>query len=602
MTLSTPALRVAVEILKAFALLFSAVCLMTIQFLRNSLPAPHLVLASPGMIVGAIVLFQVVPALILLLVDRIIAWRYSDRALRRFRSALMIGALVIALRQLQLYWGPTARIAEEIQLVVPWLFPIVFVALSGLVVLLVIRFQAAVSTFFVYFGPAAVLLTLLMPFQQANANREYAQYDNREVATPSSDEPPVFVVVFDEFSYEALLGADGRIDAARYPNFGRLADKGLHLTNATTNHFYSWVMLPELIDAVLPLSEEYEVRFYEQAQRIERFFASGCGSEFTCRGARYLTTTQRGLSLDLGIRALYELLPGPIERVGRPLLHSLVRAAGAVPPPADPLGLHMISPEILSVFLSDITAEAAGGRVYFMHSLLPHHPFVFDSEGDFESDEYRRLDSLRADDSNADVVAERWRQYQNQVGYADHFIGELLARLEREGLMDTATLIVTADHGMRLNFPFQSNPIDVDSLATRVPMFIMAPNVAPAVSDVDYQHVDFGPTLYDVIGRGPAEPPPANTSLAVGRGVSALATRRSARDKTFLVYDYDNQPHYWRYVFDQQANEWRLVDEIDWLDGDRTLSSITSESSVLGGRPEKHDHPRRSSLTIPYWR
>ena len=35
--------------------------------------------------------------------------------------------------------------------------------------------------------------------------------------------PPVVIVVFDEFPADTLIGPDGRIDAARYPNFAALA-------------------------------------------------------------------------------------------------------------------------------------------------------------------------------------------------------------------------------------------------------------------------------------------------------------------------------------------------------------------------------------------
>jgi arylsulfatase A-like enzyme len=45
---------------------------------------------------------------------------------------------------------------------------------------------------------------------------------------------------------------------------------------------------------------------------------------------------------------------------------------------------------------------------------------------------------------------------------------------------------------------------------------------------VDYQHVDFGPTLTDILGL-----PPPNDA----KGVSALGEERPQRDKVFYVYD-----------------------------------------------------------------
>ncbi len=572
-SLSSPPVQTALEVLKALAIAFSAVSLITVQFLRNSLPAPHILLVPSILMVKTVLLFVVLPSLILLAVDRLIAWRLSERSLFLYRSALMIGALVIAMRQLQLFWDPTERLAEHIQEAGPFLFPLLFAAASGFIVLIVVRFHDTASSFFFYFAPAAVLLAAIMPFEENRQHRKFAQYDDQEVSMPAANSPPVFIIVFDELSYDALLGADGQIDAAAFPNFARLATDGMNVTNATTNQFYTWLAVPELIDSILSLSDDYEVRLYEQAERIEGHFSPLCGSEITCRGVRHLTLNQDNLSLDLGARALYALLPDRVQSLGQPLLHPLLRAAGAVPPPADPLGMHMVSPELLSLYLSDITAADASGRISFMHSLLPHHPLVFGPDLDFSSDEYRRLTFLQLKDTPG-VFDTRWIQYRDQIAYVDAFIGDLLDRLEHEGLLDEATVIVTADHGMRLHFPFNSNPIFVDSLVTRIPLFILAPGVTPGASDIDYQHVDFGPTLYDLLGLDPLEAPVPNSALAAGPGVSVLAEERPERDKTFLVYDYRNQPHFWLYSFDAQTAEWRLMDDIDWLFGDRTLGGV----------------------------
>ena len=571
--LSSPPVQTALEVLKALAIAFSAVALVTVQFLRNSLPAPHILLVPSVLMVKTVLLFVVLPSLILLVIDRLIAWRFSERGLFFFRSALMAGALVIVLRQLQLFWDPTERLAEQIQEFAPLIFPLLFLAICGLFVIVVVRFHGVASSFFLYFAPAAVLLVAIMPFEDNRQHRKFSQYDDQEVTRPDADSPPVYIIVFDELSYEALLGPDGQIDAAVLPNFARLAAEGMHVTNATTNQFYTWLVVPELIDSILSLSGEYEVRLYEQAERIEGHFSPLCGSEITCRGVRHLTLNQGSLSLDLGARAFYALLPDRVQSLTRPVLHPLLRAAGVVPPPADPLGLHMVSRDLLSLYLSDITASDAPGRISFIHSLLPHHPLIFAADGDFSSDEYRRLTFLQFDAADG-VFDARWIQYRDQIAYVDAFIGDLLDRLEQEGLLDVATVIVTADHGMRLHFPFDSNPIFVDSLVTRIPMFILSPGAMPGASDVDYQHVDFAASLYELLGLDPSAAPVSNTSLAAGPGVSILAEERPERSKTFLVYDYRNQPHFWRYSFNAETAEWTLLDDIGWLLGDRTLGGI----------------------------
>ena len=46
--------------------------------------------------------------------------------------------------------------------------------------------------------------------------------------------PPVVILLLDEFPADVLLGRDGRIDPVRYPNFARLAREGYWFPNATT--------------------------------------------------------------------------------------------------------------------------------------------------------------------------------------------------------------------------------------------------------------------------------------------------------------------------------------------------------------------------------
>lgn len=548
-----PSRRGLAEALTAFVIFFSAVQLASAQFFRNALPAPDILVVPSGVITTVILVFFVLPAVILLIVDRVIAWRVSATAVLWFRSWIMIGALVAVLRQLQIYWGPTAKIAATMQF--SSLF-ILALLLGALIVFVTIRFYPVVASFFLYFGPAALLLTVMMPLERRDENAVYAGYRATEAARPSPERPPVFVLVFDEFSYEVLLDDDGEIDATRYPNFARLAEESLHLTNATSNQLYTWFILPEMIDALLPLSAEYEIRLYEQAQRIERIYASGCGVQFTCRGARYLTLTrERDVVLDMGFRAIYEALPTTIEKLSPGLLHGLIHKSGGVPPPADDAGHHMFSPELLSLFLSDISAEESWGRIHFLHSLLPHRPFVFDAQGGFESDEGRDF----------------WELYRGQVSYVDLFIGELLRRLEEEGMKDEAIVIITADHGMRTAFPVDGGPIEVDSLVTRIPMFIRAPDLLPGASGIDYQHVDFPPSLYDLLGlHVERHSDGVDAATPISTGISVLAEDRPEREKLFVVYDYSN-PGFWRYAFNVDSEAWELMDRIDSAGGDRTL-------------------------------
>ncbi len=80
-------------------------------------------------------------------------------------------------------------------------------------------------------------------------------------------------------------------------------------------------------------------------------------------------------------------------------------------------------------------------------------------------------------------------------------------------------------------------------MTPHVPLVIRAPGLNSRESDVDYQHLDFGPTLTDILGL----PPPNDTE-----GVSAFSQERPQRDKVFhkdqwtFIYSRENDSWYFR--------------------------------------------------------
>jgi arylsulfatase A-like enzyme len=79
-----------------------------------------------------------------------------------------------------------------------------------------------------------------------------------------------------------------------------------------------------------------------------------------------------------------------------------------------------------------------------------------------------------------------------------------------------------------------------------VPLIIHAPTLDEhgVVMDVDYQHVDFGETLADVLGL----PQPHDDD----GGISVFATVRPERDKEFSIrglrFVYDNEDDAWHHA------------------------------------------------------
>jgi len=556
------------EPLYAALIVFSAVSLATLEFMKNVFPtAVDMVLVPKTTVVYMIVLVQVLPALVLLAADRLIAARYgSGRRLRVFRSVLFVVAIVLIVRQLQLYWGPAADFTDSVSssgLVLLVLVDLTF--LAALVGIAIWLFRG-LSMFFAYMAPVAIVMTAMIPFQVETRGSLPETY-SQEVATATGSEsqPAVFILVFDELGYDVLLrggtgwnfpniGYDvlreqGKLDAESFPNIAALAQDGVWFTNATTNSIDSINVIPAMMDSVIPLAEDFDIRFYTQYLRLEELYMDDCGQVMTCRGSLYLTENdQLGMAGDLALRAFYQATPDWVDSAIIRPMDWLLGRLGWAHPSLHKRGDHLLTKRQFSVFLDDIKGRTALGRIHVLHLLLPHDPFIFNEEGEVQTS---------------------WTSYRQQAMFLDILVGEFTSKLKREGIYEDSVIVLTGDHGWR-NIPPSPEEPPIQPIP-HVPLVIHAPGLASDVSDVDYQHIDFGPTLTDILGlptpsydtaedarrratrRQQTFPHPPQLLLEPeGFAVSAFSTERPQRDKVF--YDFSGNV----YVYSEEDGSWHF--------------------------------------------
>ncbi len=551
------ALALATEPASALLIIFSAVTMGTFQFMRHAFPSGSAVPISTTVVVLFILVFVIAPTVVLFLVDRL-AGRLdgTGRAVRVYRITLFLAALLLLGRQLQLYFGPVESLGDAIEELGNRILlgGLVFIAL-GLVTWFCFRAYQGMSLFFLYMSPVALFLLATLPFDVPDAPQlpvtgvrplgEQYPAGIPAVSYPGQ-QPPVFVIIFDEVSRDALL-ENGEIDASSFPNFAALAEEGVWFTNATSNYFHSKFAVPSITDAVLPLANSYAVRLYEQYPVVERAYQSDCGVLYTCRGVSYVAGKYTGfLVADLALRSLYEATPDVFEPAFETPARWLVDRLGTTYRSVDPVGVHVISKRQFDVFLGDITGREAAGKIYLYHSFLPHNPFVFDEEGNVNTPAHTTFYVNGASFPNV------YENYRRQIMFVDSLLGRFLDKLRQEDIYDDAVIIVTSDHGLRPILPHDSVPIAVDHSLTQIPMLIRAPGIEPQVLDIDYQHIDFGPTLLDVLGV---------PHVDGYSGVSAFDEARPERDKLFLVDDGDGT--YWTYVYESEDDAWRLTSSVE---------------------------------------
>ncbi|MEA2419369.1 MAG: hypothetical protein QOE60_1575 [Thermoleophilaceae bacterium] len=287
--------------------------------------------------------------------------------------------------------------------------------------------------------------------------------------------PPVVIVVFDEFPADTLIGPDGRIDAARYPNFAALARTSTWFRNGQTVYDSTFKAVPAILDARMPRrGTAPDVRSHQPSvfHMMDRLgydvikVESGtavCPPRI-CPGAR----TRR---------------PGVLKRLaggGRPArLHAWIGSIRDRPKPT----------------------------FYFHHALLPHEPWIYLPSGHQSRPSGNDpIEGINRAEGFHDprLTDHNHLRHLLQVGYTDRQLGEIMRRMRRTGVFDRSIFIVVADHGIAFEVGVQErrqvSETNFEQVAA-VPFFVKAPGQRQGrVNDGIVRNIDIVPTLAQLLG------------------------------------------------------------------------------------------------------
>lgn len=346
------------------------------------------------------------------------------------------------------------------------------------------------------------------------------------LTSDAESDVPIVMIVFDEFPAFTLVGEDGEIDAALFPNFARLAREGTWFRNATTIA----TVTPTAVAAILTGNLPGQNPLASPATRSRNLFtllgsthemnvteayvpfcplAVCVGQERGSRGTRV-----RSLLYDTGLVLLHVLVPPawandlPDLAYGSLLLRQDADAGGddmeATFDQMRPANRRhwKTTPYDRSAtferFIASIRATDHATLNYF-HVLLPHAPYMYEPSGKICRG-WQRLPPPFWWYIRGDPRALQQRLIL-QVGWVDTMVGRLLAHLERAGLYDRALLVLVADHGMSFRAGLrrvllEENACDILS----VPLFVKAPHQrVGGPSDRNVELIDVLPTIADVV-------------------------------------------------------------------------------------------------------
>ncbi|HXT49492.1 MAG TPA: sulfatase-like hydrolase/transferase [Thermoanaerobaculia bacterium] len=339
---------------------------------------------------------------------------------------------------------------------------------------------------------------------------------------------PVVVAIFDELPLTSLLATDGTIDRARLPNFARLADEATWFRNAAAPSGETVTAIPAILTGRLRFGGDALQRqrnLYTLLGDYPTFAIDGqvCPREqnrLAIQRAPDFSERAQGLAADLPVIWL-QLVTPPQWRRHLPSLaagwEGFTGGAAPLAPRQRPAWVDRSNRRRNAErFLTSIApAERA---LWVAHLGFPHVPWDHLPSGQV----YGCEPECYAVPAEGDgwEVAQLLERHLLQVGYADTWLGQLVARLRRAGLYDRALLVVLADHGAAFQAGGRLRRLQPSTLGEvlSVPLLVKRPGQQRgAVVDDLVSTVDLLPTVVEELAIRPPWPVPGRSWFRGGR-------------------------------------------------------------------------------------
>ena len=355
---------------------------------------------------------------------------------------------------------------------------------------------------------------------------------------------PIVFIVLDEVPAASLMRPDGTLNEERFPNFARLAEAGTWYRNASAVAPNTPLSVPTILDGKLPpsgslptstdhpenlftlLGESYDldvtetvtelcpgsVCVTESDQSLGKFF-SQLGQAISDATVVYgHTSLPRRFRDDLP--AVDQSWGGFIDDTGPDAIEDT--PSGSDDAPSDETQAEFLARQVrersgdFPELDGETLREAIEGSMIegeedllFVHEVFPHFPWVRTPTGATYPNREGppgQEDSTWGD--SAFLVTQGLQRHLLQLGYADAALGELIDKLEDDGVWDDALVVVTADHGIAFEEDTRArSPTGGNQHAVyRVPLFIKAPGDGGGeVDDDTARTIDILPTIVDLL-------------------------------------------------------------------------------------------------------
>ena len=472
---------------------------------------------STGDILILAIGLTVLPPLALLLVEWLVS-RFSSRAYFGLHLLLLAGISTFFFIQLvsDLFSARSAVIL------------LVSFALGVLLAWSVFRFVFVTNLMDILIIAPVVILALFV-FTSKTSDVIFPGESEFRVAADSGDDRPIVLMIYDELGTSNLMTSRGTIDAARFPNFARLAASSTWYRNNSTTAFFTPQAVPGILTGInspagtLPTSQEQPQSLFSQFSRNRPMHVmepvTAICPEDLCpdpEADQGQFTRLKALFDDLKyVEGKLVLPPGLADKL--PDVSSNFESFGESDYESETPGKRedragklfvkweaKSDPELYEEFIRQIPVSARGMTVMHMH--LPHQVWKYDTRGyeynDSPLEQLSRSTNTWMVNSNG-IATAQYRMYA-QTGFADRLLGQMIRKLRSSGLWDEAIVIVVADHGISFEgrgVPQRQADERAMGEVANPPLFIKYPGQKKGrVSFASSQTLDIVPTIARAVG------------------------------------------------------------------------------------------------------
>jgi hypothetical protein len=385
--------------------------------------------------------------------------------------------------------------------------------------MLVVAFHRSIRTRLLatYLLAAPVLMFLLFYF--ATPTGAVLTDDGRGIgaAADVAGPIPVVLIVFDEFPVASLIDEDGNLRTEQYPNFAGFASDATWFRNAVTVEQQSEHSVPAILtgnipdQSLTPFAGQYPFNLFTALQGTYEMHVNETITQL-CPIAlcSSVASTSTPIARDVAVVAGHVLLPEGLTTD----LPTIAASWGDFEAAVTDFDVVTVFREQLDgdprkpikTLIDDFGPIGAKPPLYFLHAVVPHHPWQFLPTGQrYLLDEERNPGSVSPGWGDDEwLVSQGMQRHLLQVQYADTAFGEIINSIKAAGLYEKALVVVVADHGVTVRpgvaHHRQIEDDTVGSIAA-IPLFIKAPgHPGGVIDDRRAETIDIVPTIADVVG------------------------------------------------------------------------------------------------------